>query len=233
MPTIIIERNYLIQNIRPEKIASLLKDTEKKSRKEKTNDRINELYNQVLQFPRKEMGTSRFVKLVYDTLVAWNMDRRGAELSNFDTFEESLLKNNDVIQSLARLRIEKLKEINNQLQETMEFLYQNLKLVKTNAPFITFSKTMHFFLPNLFVPVDRKYTIQFFRTSIPPSVPERQFRNFCKVFEQFRQFANENRSILEAQIDPNSRWNKNIPKIINNIITAHMKRFEKCEPFRL
>jgi hypothetical protein len=222
MPTI---KNYLTETIqlKEKEITELLEYTEANYR----IDKANIFYDQVLRFPKKEIGSDRFVELVYETLKVWNMDNRGAKLTDFETFKNSLQENNDVIQSLAKLRIEKLKETDNQLKETIKSLFQNLKLVKTNSPLVTFSKTMHFFLPNLFMPVDRKYTIKFFHTTISSSTSERQFQNFCKIFEQFRQFANENRSILEAQIDPNSRWNKNIPKIIDNIIIAYMKHVEK------
>ena len=42
-------------------------------------------------------------------------------------------------------------------------LFEKLNLVKTKSPLVTFSKTLHFFLPNLVVPIDRRYTCDFFK----------------------------------------------------------------------
>ncbi|MDR0704972.1 MAG: hypothetical protein LBF88_08290, partial [Planctomycetaceae bacterium] len=140
--------------------------------------------------------------------------------------------NNEIIQGLTKLRIEKLKETDNQLKEKIDFLFNNLQLVAENKPpLVTFSKTMHFFLPNLFMPIDRKFTLPFFYRKAPFNpknhVPfskdhQSQIQIFCDIFEQFRQFANKHRSSLETQINPNSRWNRNIPKIIDNIIIAYV-----------
>jgi hypothetical protein len=160
------------------------------------------------------------------------MDSRGAKLSDFKTFKNSLQKNNENIQGLAKLRIEKLKETNNQLKEKIDFLFNNLRLVaEDKPPLVTFSKTMHFFLPNLFMPIDRKFTLPFFYRT-PPFDPQNhvpfsknyqsQIQIFCDIFEQFRQFANRYRSFLETQIDPHSRWNRNIPKIIDNLIISYV-----------
>ena len=75
---------------------------------------------------------------------------------------------------------------------------------------------MHFLLPDLFMPIDRRYTLRFFYELKP--VNEKQC--FFQVFEQFRLFAQEHHEILKAQVDKNSHWNRNVSKVIDNIIIA-------------
>jgi len=195
-----------------------------------------ELYDQVLRFPRKDIFSKDFIGLVYETLKAFNMNSKGARLSELPVFTKSIKKHAKTIQSLVGLKLEKVKESDSGLMDTIGFLLDNLELVQTNSPLVTFSKTMHFFLPDLFMPIDRKYTIQFFYRN-PSSYKqvnyglhsvtntlEKQQRCFHRIFEEFRHFAHAHSDVLKAQVNPNSRWNRNIPKIIDNIIIAYVSK---------
>ena len=43
-----------------------------------------------------------------------------------------------------------------------------------------------------------------------------------QAFEDYRQFAQKHHALLAAQVDKTSRWNRNIPKVIDNIIIAYV-----------
>lgn len=75
-----------------------------------------------------------------------------------------MLENESSINSLKGLRIESINEADcKDLLEELKGLYDKLELTKPNKPkLVTFSKTMHFLLPDLIVPMDRKYTMQYF-----------------------------------------------------------------------
>ena len=70
------------------------------------------LYKMILQRPIEQKFTDDFIELVYTTLVAWNMNARGAKLSDYSLFRDSILKNKDLIIKLANERIECLIDIN-------------------------------------------------------------------------------------------------------------------------
>ena len=207
-------------------IAKLLKATEETYRFDKTPL----FYDRVLCFPRKNIGSDDFIKLVYETLQAFNMDGRGARLSEYSVFKKSIKKHREAIASLDKYKLEKLDRIDDNFKNVIGFLFDNLQLTQTNSPLVTFSKTMHFFLPDLFMPIDRKYTIQFFYKKPPykrknyglPEPFKNQKQSFFQVFEQFREFSHKHREILKSMVDSDTRWNRNIPKIVDNLIIAYV-----------
>jgi hypothetical protein len=100
-----------------------------------------------------------------------------------------------------------------------------LKLVANGKPkLVTFSKTLHFFLPDLVVPIDRKYTLQFFygSTYVPKS-DQKQFQRFMEIEQQYLK--------LQSNIDfskfIDDKWNLNIPKTLDNLIIGYEKLINK------
>ena len=179
------------------------------------------LYEQILLSSRKDVVSDNLIELVHKMVKAFGMNRPSVQLKELKDFEKLVKKHADTIQSLAKYKLEKVKATDDSFKETVVNLFDGLCLTGTDAPLVTFSKTMHFLLPNLFMPMDRKYTLQFFSRSHLGS-RENQKRTFLQLFEQFRQFAHEHHTILKAQVDKNSCWNRNIPKVIDNIIIAHV-----------
>ncbi len=110
------------------------------------------------------------MELVYTTLISWNMNGRGAKLNDFDLFKETIRNNKSKINSLMNYKIEKLNEKEKaDVLRISEELFNNLELVgkswtgnKIKSKLVTFSKTLHFLIPDLFVPIDRRYTLDFF-----------------------------------------------------------------------
>ena len=86
------------------------------------------LYNKLLS--ENEKFKDEFIELVYVTLSAWNMNSRGAKLSEFSIFKKSILNNKDKLQNLSQLKIEKLSEVQfNSVLQDLELLFNNLTLV--------------------------------------------------------------------------------------------------------
>ncbi len=152
-------KNHLTTTFRADNIPSLVEYTATKYR---PYDPGQYLYRLVTEFSNGTKFSDKFIELTYTTLIAWNMNQRGAKLSDFPTFRKSLLQHRQTIQSLDNLRIEKLADING-LTEKINFLFENLQVVADGKPkLVTFSKTLHYFLPNLLMPVDRRYTLTYF-----------------------------------------------------------------------
>jgi len=169
----------------------------------------------------------KFIELIYVTLSAWNMNSRGAKLSDFEDFKDSLKINKNQVLNLSKYRMEKIQEIEfEMLTKILEHLFNNLKLVGKNKNnnekprLVTFSKTMHFLLPDLIMPIDRKYTLKFFynNVSINPKL-NLQFQKFLHIFKECSNFALKSK--LNLKLDDN--WNQNVPKIIDNIIIGYSK----------
>lgn len=130
------------------------------------------LYEEILKIPYESMFEDNLQK-VWDTLVAWNMNTRGAKLVPFDVFSKSLHDNKFILDELNQYSISNFcdKSSATKIKNLLINVYKKLKLSKSN-PFVTTSKTLHFFLPQLFIPLDRTYTVSYFTnysgTDLPP-----------------------------------------------------------------
>lgn len=177
------------------------------------------LYHQIINYNFDSKFTKGFIELAYVTLSAWNMNSRGAKLQDFEVFQKSILRNRNIFDSLNAY---KLTDMDNEMViELLETLFNNLDLVaEGKPPLVTFSKTIHFFLPNLIGPIDRTYTMKFFynNTSIPDSVTS-QFKRFMDIQLEYCKIAKE--CNLSKHMD--EVWNRNIPKIVDNMIIGYMR----------
>jgi len=214
MPTL---KRTLISTIPAKDIARLAQRGEELLGRE--YDAVSELYNRILRSARNDICADERIKLIYEMLIAFKMNSRGARLSEFADFNKSIKKHSDTIESLAKVKLEKVKEADDSFRETIGSLFCNLDgLTQTNSSLVTFSKTMHFLLPDLFMPIDGRYTLRFFYESTPTN----QKQCFLQVLEQFRQFAQEHHEVLKAQVNKHSHWNRSIPKVIDNIIITYV-----------
>jgi len=193
----------------------------------------NYLYKQLLKTKQiKDKFTDKYIELIYTTLSAWNMNSRGAKLANFDVFLKTLQSNKHKIIPLSKFKLHNLDNPEEILAKLHE-LFDCLELVGTNHNgdskplLVTFSKTMHFLLPDLIVPIDRSYTLKFFyNNTLVPKLRSKQFNKFMQLFKLFLEYASTH-SELKSKIDKN--WNQNIPKIIDNIIIGYVRRHKEAK----
>lgn len=213
-----------IKNHMSELDSSIKESLEYVSESYRRYDPGNYLYRTLLrQRGKVDSFSDEYLELIYVTLSAWGMQSRGARLSDFSTFKSSLRSHASNIKILSGLKIqdissEKVEEI---LQDTKE-LFDDLQLVASGKPkLVAFSKTLHFLLPDLVVPMDRKYTMRFFFDSHSIERDyEKQFSQYASVYREFYGFATSHPE-LSSYIDSN--WNLNIPKILDNIVIGYMR----------
>ena len=55
------------------------------------------LYQELLKYKLSDKFSTNFIKLMYVTLSAWNMNSRGAKLQEFDIFKESVLNHKEIL----------------------------------------------------------------------------------------------------------------------------------------
>lgn len=169
-----------------------------------------------------EKFSDEHLELLYVTLAAWGMRTRGAKLTEFNVFKNSILSYEDGIRECEKLRIENLNlDDTAPILETLKIFYDDLLIVPEGKPkFVAFAKTMHFLLPGIFVPMDRTYTLGYFlgRTNLNGDL-ESHFQLYSKIYLEFAAFAVKHKE-LSKFLDDN--WNQNIPKIMDNIIIGHV-----------
>lgn len=184
-------------------------------------------YDKILQYDFSEKFSDAFIKYSYLCLQAWGMNSQGAELVDFDDFKKSIIESKSVFESLEK---SELKNLDNTTFDKLYALFKSLQISTTDAKLVSFSKLVHFFLPNLVAPIDRKFTLNFFfpnnsKQSYFPNGKnqeqkiENQFGVFKRIHEIYRDFAKSHN--LEQYISSEG-WNRNVPKILDNAVIAFM-----------
>ena len=147
------------------------------------------------------------------------MNSRAAKLQDFDLFEKSIVQNKKQLIALFDKTIFDLNKV--ELKDEIYFLFNSLDLVHIGKPpLVTFSKTMHFFLPKLISPIDRRYTLTYFYNNVNvPNTIEKQFAKFWAIQQKYLGIATEYN--LSNFVD--NKWNSTIPKVVDNIIIGICK----------
>ncbi|MDO8721446.1 MAG: hypothetical protein Q7J31_04370 [Syntrophales bacterium] len=181
------------------------------------NDKIQS--SQIMEYDFDSKFSKDFIELVYVTLSAWNMNSRGAKLQEFEVFKKSIIKNKRTFYDLSSYS---LKDIEKPIvRDLLEKLINNIDLVaESKPPLVTFSKTMHFFLPDLVGPIDRTYTMRFFynNTNVPKTIAN-QFKRFMDIETEYCNLAKK----FKLAKFKDGVWNRTIPKIIDNMIIGFLR----------
>jgi len=172
------------------------------------------LYRKTIEY-KGDKFSNDFIELVYVTLSAWNMNTRRAKLATFEKFIKTIKNNKRIFKKLAKNKLQSLSK-NKEIADNLEKLFLNLNLVRTKAALVTFSKTLHFFLPDLVVPIDRTFTLKYFKGGIS-SERSKQFELFMDIQKKYSEFSNKVK--LEKFLD--NKWNLNIPKVCDNVIIGY------------
>ena len=158
-----------------------------------------------------------FLEILYQTLYAWNIGKRGSHLSPFPDFKKELQSKTNLIAFLDGLRIDSPQL---DLQELSSYLWQLMDSLEINQNYtklVACSKTLHHILPDLVVPIDRAYTGTFF---------ERYENAFQNSQKNFLSLAMENFATIARATNPaqfiGKGWNTCQTKIIDNAIVGYI-----------
>jgi hypothetical protein len=164
-----------------------------------------------------------FFEDVYATLATWGMHRGGnTRMADFNDFKKSIRDNTDFF---VRLSKEKLEKTNlEDLREVILKIFDSLLVMeRKEAPkFVANSKIMHYLLPDLIPPMDRKYIASFFYIRF-----KKENNDFWEVLSKFKEIAVK---LNLTQDDLKNEWDISIPKIIDNaIIGFNRKQRDDCK----
>jgi len=175
-------------------------------------------YKKVLEMRRsKHLGellgeSDRYLELIYATLVAWDMNSRGAKMKYFDEFKSTILDNRERFMQLLPYRLEAMSSgAFGEAKMLCGEIYDNMHLMISEGRLVSNSKVMHFILPDLVMPMDRQNTLKFFFGHTNESK-----NNFMKILNC--SFEITKRIDLSQFLD--DQWNQSIPKIIDNAIIS-------------
>lgn len=160
----------------------------------------------------------RYVELIYATLASWNMNSRAARMKYFDQFKSSILDSRSDFLDLSEQALDTLTEEEfTDIKSDLVKIYSKLDLMNSGGRLVANSKTMHFILPDLVMPIDRENTLKFFfgytteSETMFPKILECSYRVTRKL---------NLRKLLDKE------WNLNITKVIDNAIIEARRQKE-------
>jgi len=176
----------------------------------------------------KLFDNNHYFEYIYATLATWGMDRlsKSASLYEFSTFKNSAIKNKDKLISLSKIKLKnldnkKIKEIKDDLSD----FFKNLKVMETLSKLVGVSKALHHFLPELVLPIDRRYTVNFFynkKLNKYPSLNNNDEENiFLEIFEKSYVIC---KKLNLTEEDLTQKWDTSIPKLIDNAIIGFVEK---------
>lgn len=158
-----------------------------------------------------------FYKKVHDTLIAWNMNQRGAKLASKNVLRDSILSLKNELVELENLRLQPNIELKERSIDMLKKVFLNLKVMESKRKIVGVSKTMHFILPNLIIPIDSTYTLTcFYNYNKYDNSPEKEFGTFLDIFEKSIGIV-KRLNLVQEDVD-GEKWNTSIPKLIDNAI---------------
>lgn len=167
-------------------------------------------HNECLQAGADSFLSRRHLEMLYATLTAWGMHRMGdpkitrTKLTDWDRFNGSILAQADTLHKFRDLSMLKLSEPEYAAAVvSLKQVYGKLDLSVSNATVVVNSKALFHLFPEFIPPIDRQYTVRFFKHSperwrngkgkfrlvpLPPRF-DQQFDLFCDICVAMKRLA--------------------------------------------
>lgn len=188
-----------------------------------------ELYRQIIALHLETgdlselLDRAEFTNLIRRTLVKWNMDQRAAKLSPLEELEKTIQQNRHALLKLYKHKLHELTEKTaDEIIPTLELAFTGLKVMKSKRRIVGVSKTLHFLLPDLVMPIDSSYTMPaFFGHNKFSTDPEKETKDFIHIFKNTLKIVKQ-LNLAPADVSGDG-WNTSIPKLIDNAIIGVFK----------
>lgn len=180
----------------------------------------------------KLIADDSFIKLVHHTLSEWNMNQRGARLVSYNNFQRDVRLFNNSLSELYKFKLyDDIESMLNAICKILENIFLNIRIMDSRRRIIGVSKTLHFLLPDLIMPIDSKYTMPaFFGYNKYSSDPKKEFQIFKEIFIETYEIVEK---LQLKQFDADGKqWNTSVPKLIDNAIIGFSKLIERGESGR-
>lgn len=200
----------------------------------RSNDDLD-YYRKIVQAHRKInniediLKDESFIIQIRETLVKWDMDKRTADLQSIEIIKRNILAHENILKYLYNYKLHKIISLTNDEGENffkkIKFVFKELGIMKSKRQIVGGSKTLHFLLPDLVLPIDGKYTMNYFYGDNKYSDKiDTEFEIFKDIFIRSHKIANK-LNLCESDID-GVKWNTSIPKLIDNAIIGFSQEFE-------
>ena len=158
-----------------------------------------------------------FIRYLWLTLRAWGLNARGTRLLPLEDFKQTLIDHRDHISELDGVKIDDADLPVRSIALKLWRLVDEIRVSKAGNPVVSGSKTLHHLLPELVLPIDRKYTRRFFKfwMSYFQYNPERVF---IYIWEKAALIAHK---INLRRYIGWTKWCTSITKVLDNAIVGY------------
>lgn len=150
------------------------------------------------------------LEIIYATLVAWDMNSRGAKMKYFDEFKENILQLIYEFRKLWRVKLEEVTDFQTILN-VVNTIYDKMHIMKTSGKLVSNSKLLHFLFPDLLMPMDRTNTLMYFYRHTNESKDK-----YIDLISWSYNMAQKSGIDWSKHMD--KHWNSGIPKILDNAV---------------
>jgi hypothetical protein len=194
-----------------------------------------EFYRNIIDMHRqtknidKMLGNDELFSLIHATLKEWNMDMRAADLYTKENIKASILKSKLLLIELYKYRLHNIISLRDETGEKvirlLNLVFKGLEVMRSKRQIVGGSKTLHFLLPDLVLPMDGKYTMScFYGYNKSSDNREAESRTFKDIFIKSHKIA-EMLRLGDSDVD-GDKWNTSVPKLIDNAIIGFSREFE-------
>lgn len=141
-------------------------------------------HRECLRAGKESFASQRHIETLYATLTAWGMHRMGAadrtktKLTGWDQFRTSIEKVAAMLEPFRPMKLTGMPE--KEYADAVASLrkaYEALRLSESDATIVVNAKALYHLVPDLIPPIDRQYTVRFFRhTPDQWLTPKRKFK---------------------------------------------------------
>jgi hypothetical protein len=199
-------------------------------------------HTECLKAGKEDFLGKRHLEMMYATLTAWGLHRMGdaqktkAKLKEWVCFRDSIAGQKAILKQFRGESMLGMKEDEySQRVADLRPCYDAFNLSESESTVVVNSKALHHILPELIPPIDRQYTIRFFK-HLPekwlnrkgkfnqislPGDREEQFDLFRRTCVQIKQLADK----IEPAIfeDQTRRFEVAAPKAVDNAIVTYVR----------
>ncbi len=199
-------------------------------------------HNECLKAQKQDFLSLRHIEMLYATLTAWGMHRMGdsettkTKLTDWPIFSGSFFRNSQTLKQYLSLSLKDM-DYNSYISaiERLRPIYFDLNLSVSDATIVANSKALHHLFPELIPPIDRQYTIRFFRhlpeewfntkhkfrpINLPQGI-EKQFLLFKETCGKIKKLADRIKcDLIESQC---KQGFVPFPKAIDNAIVNYIR----------
>jgi hypothetical protein len=203
-------------------------------------------HRECLRAGEQAFASERQIEMLYATLTAWGMHRMGdvdrtkTKLTAWDQFRKSLEQSAGMLRPFRGMKMTGMTE--REYTDAVAGLreaYETLRLSESGATIVANAKALYHLLPDLIPPIDRQYTVRFFkqpsekwlnakrkfRPVMLPAGTDAQFRLFQEICLKVKRLADRvDGALFDREF---GEHNVTAPKAIDNAIVNYVRIVSK------